>query len=101
MVPTKDSDIHEKDSGTHEKDSSTRGKDISANGRKGIPHIHIQPAIPYKLTFRHGSSKSIKMRDIDQEKLRVQLIEEAKQRKILGQVATDREVRIAKADSFR
>ncbi|KAI9864101.1 MAG: hypothetical protein M1813_003418 [Trichoglossum hirsutum] len=74
----KDPDTHMGDPNTHEKDSGTRG-------RKGIPQ---------KLTFRHNTSKSSKMKDIDQERLRTQLIEEAKQRKFLGQAASNREARI-------
>jgi hypothetical protein len=93
-VPAKDPDIHMDDPSAHEKDSGTRG-------RKGIPHILAQPAIPHKLTFRHNFSKSSKMKDIDQEKLRTQLIEEAKQRKILGQAASNREARITQVGGVR
>ncbi|KAH0536996.1 hypothetical protein FGG08_006168 [Glutinoglossum americanum] len=95
MVPTRNSDTRGKDPGTHEKDSGirnrdfvTRGNDPRIHGRRGIPQIRIQPAIPYKLSFRHGSNKNFKMKDIDQEKLRAQLIEEAKQRKTLSQAVT-------------
>ncbi|KAI9773573.1 MAG: hypothetical protein M1840_006847 [Geoglossum simile] len=105
MVPPKDSETHEGDratrdrgadphkgnSGTYKKDSDKQEKDSSPRNGKTIPHILIQPAIPRQLAFRNGSSKGNLKKAADQEKLRTQLIEEAKQRKILDQATSNRE----------
>ncbi|KAI9780054.1 MAG: hypothetical protein M1839_007036 [Geoglossum umbratile] len=81
----RNSDTHKRYSGTQEKDSS--GRTIP---RILVQPILVQPAIPHKLAFRHGSSKSSLKKGVDQEKLRMQLIEEAKQRKTLDQAALNR-----------
>jgi hypothetical protein len=114
MVPPNDSETHEddyatrergaethkRDSGIYKKDLGAQEKDSSTRGGRAIPHILIQPAIPHKLAFRSGSSKSSSKKAGDQEKLRVQLIEEAKQRKILDQAISNREVHISRAESL-